>query len=60
LNPEIAKMMNAENAERLISVAQAPTIIDGTNNLLGYGCFGFESIIECMTNKYAISWATYA
>ncbi len=60
VNPEIAKMMNAETAERLISVAQAPTIIDGTNNLLGYGVFGFEAVIEAMTNKYAISWATYA
>jgi hypothetical protein len=60
VNPEIAKMMNAENAERLISVAQAPSIIDGTNNLLGYGVFGFEAVIECMHNKLAISWATYA
>jgi hypothetical protein len=59
-NPEIAKLMNAESAERIISVAQAPTIIDGTNNLLGYGVFGFEAVIECMQNKYAISWATYA
>lgn len=60
VNAEIAKMMNAENAERLISVAQAPTIIDGTNNLLGYGVFGFEAVIECMLNKYAIAWATLA
>jgi len=60
VNPEIAKMMNAESAERLISVAQAPSIIDGTNNLLGYGVFGFESVIECMQNKYAIAWATYS
>lgn len=60
VNPEIAKMMNAESAERLVSVAQAPTIIDGTNNLLAYGVFGFEAVIECMTNKLAISWATYA
>lgn len=60
VNPDIAKMMNAESAERLISVAQAPTIIDGTNNLLGYGVFGFEAVIECMQNKYAISWAIFA
>jgi hypothetical protein len=60
VNPEIAKMMNAESAERLVSVAQAPSIIDGTNNLLGYGVFGFEAVIECMQNKYAISWATYS
>lgn len=60
VNADIAKMMNAENAERLLSVAQAPTIIDGTNNLLGYGVFGFESVIECMLNKYAIAWATLA
>lgn len=60
VNPEIAKMMNAESAERLVSVAHAPTIIDGTNNLLGYGVFGFEAVIEAMLNKYAISWATFA
>jgi len=57
---EIAKMMNAENAERLISVAQAPTIIDGTNNLLGYGVFGFESVIEAVVNPNAVCWATLA
>jgi hypothetical protein len=60
VNPEIAKMMNAETAERLISVAQAPTIIDGTNNLLGYGCFGFEAVIEAIVNSKAIAWATLA
>jgi len=56
VSPEIAKMMNAEDAERLISVAQAPTIIDGSNNLLGYGVFGFESIIEAIVNYRAIAW----
>jgi hypothetical protein len=60
VNPEIAKMMNAEVAERLISVAQAPTIIDGTNNLLGYGVFGFEAIIEAIVNPLAICWITIA
>ena len=56
VSPEIAKMMNAEDAERLISVAQAPSIIDGTNNLLGYGVFGFESIIEAIVNYRALAW----
>lgn len=56
VSPEIAKMMGADNAERLISVAQAPVIIDGSNNLLGYGCFGFEAIIECIRNYRALAW----
>jgi len=56
VSPEIAKLMGADNAERLISVAQAPTIIDGNNNLLGYGCFGFEAIIECIRNYRALAW----
>jgi hypothetical protein len=56
VSPEIAKMMGAEDAERLISVAQAPTIIDGSNNLLGYGVFGFEAIIEAIVNYRAIAW----
>jgi len=62
MSPEIAKLMNAEGTiDRCISVAQAPTIIHDTtnNNLLGYGVFGYESIIEVITNYRAICWATY-
>jgi hypothetical protein len=57
VSPEIAAMMGATDAERLISVAQAPTIIDGTNNLLGYGVFGFEAIIEAIVNFRALAWS---
>jgi hypothetical protein len=62
-SPEIAAMMNVVEGSpvRAISVAQAPTIIasDTNNNLLGYGVFGYESIIETITNYRAIAWATY-
>lgn len=57
VSPEIAAMMGATDAERLISVAQAPTIIDGTNNLLGYGVFGFEAVIEAIVNFRALAWS---
>ena len=60
---EIAALMNVteDSPVRAISVAQAPTIIaaDTNSNLLGYGVFGYESIIEAITNYRAISWSTY-
>jgi hypothetical protein len=60
MSPEIAKLMNSESAERAISVAQAPTVISATGkNTLGYGVFGYESIIETITNYRALAWATY-
>ena len=61
MSPEIAKMMNSESTERAISVAQAPTVISaGGKNTLGYGTFGYESVIATITNKRAIAWATLA
>jgi len=61
LSPEIVKLMNSESADRAISVAQAPVIINAANkNTLGYGVFGYESIIETITNYRALAWAIYA
>lgn len=60
MSPEIAKLMNSESAERAISVAQVPTVISATGkNTLGYGVFGYESIIETITNYRALAWATF-
>lgn len=61
MSPEIAKSMNSESADRAISVAQAPTIVNAAGkNTLGYGTFGYESIIETITNYRALAWATLA
>lgn len=61
MSAEIAKFMNSESVDRAISVAQAPTIINGDGkNTLGYGVFGYESIIETITNYRALAWATLA
>ena len=46
-----------ENATRLVSVAQTPIPVNGGNNILGYGVFGYEGIIEAIVNYKAISWA---
>jgi len=44
--------------ERLVSVATTPTIINGSGlNTLGYGVFGYSSIIEACTNFRAVSWS---
>ena len=44
--------------ERLVQIAETPQIINGDNkNTLGYGAYGYESIIECITNKRAIAWS---
>ena len=60
VSPEMVKRAGAEgDMTRWVNVAHDPVITDGTNNLLAYGVFGFESVIEAITNAYAISWSTY-
>ncbi len=56
---EIAELSGAaEGAVRLIDVAKTPTVINGSSaNTLGYGVFGYESIIQVLTNYRAISWS---
>jgi len=56
---EIAELSGAaEGAVRLIDVARTPSVVNGANaNTLGYGCFGYESVIQVLTNYRAISWS---
>ena len=56
INPGIAAGMGVDAAQRLISVAQAPQVINNHKNILGYGVFGYESIIEAIVNYKAIAW----
>jgi hypothetical protein len=58
INPAIAAQMGIEGGERLVSVAQVPTIVNADGlNLLGYGTFGYESISLSITNYRALAWA---
>lgn len=58
ISAEVAAQMGVEAGDRLISVAQVPTIINAAGkNTLGYGCFGYESIIETIVNFRAIAWS---
>ena len=48
----------AEGSVRLISVADAPTVINSNGkNTIGYGVYGFEGLIEVNLNYRAISWS---
>lgn len=60
ISPEIAQGMgiNPDEAFRLISVAQTPTVINNSKNILGYGVFGYESLICAITNFKALCWIT--
>ena len=60
ISPEIAQGMgiNADEAFRLVSVAQTPTVINNSKNILGYGVFGYENLIQAVTNYKAICWIT--
>jgi len=56
ISPEIAKLMGAENvdnAQRAIWVSPTP-MQQGTNSLLAYGVYGYESVIFTITNPKAI------
>jgi len=56
---EIAELSGAgEGAVRLIDVAKTPTVVNGSGaNTLGYGVFGYESIIQVLTNFRAVAWS---
>lgn len=55
VNPEIAKLMgaNVDEAQRAIVVVPTPVNITGFNTL-GYGVYGYESMIWAIKNKRAI------
>jgi hypothetical protein len=61
-NAEIAKYMGIESGlpGRAISVAQAPTVISSGSGLIGFATFGYESVIEAITNWRAICWSTFS
>ncbi len=52
---DVATLMGAEvdGAQRALCVSNTPVPISGTNTL-GFGVFGYESIIFCITNPKAI------
>lgn len=56
INADIAKLMGAEvdKAQRALIVNPTPINNAGTNTL-GYGVYGYESIVWAITNAYAIS-----
>jgi hypothetical protein len=56
---EIAELSGAaEGAVRLVDVARTPQVINANGkNTLGYGIFGYESLIEVNLNYRAISWS---
>jgi hypothetical protein len=56
---EIAELSGAgEGAVRLIEVAKTPTVVNAAGkNTLGYGVFGYESVIQVLTNYRAVAWS---
>jgi len=56
---EMAELSGAaEGAVRLVEVVKTPTIINANGkNTLGYGVFGYESLIEVNLNFRAVSWS---
>lgn len=55
---EIAELSGAgEGAVRLVNIASTPMPVNAAGaNTLGYGVFGYESIIQVLTNYRAVSW----
>jgi hypothetical protein len=56
---EIAELSGAgEGAVRLIDVAKTPTVVNSNGkNTLGYGVYGYESVIQVLTNYRCVSWS---
>jgi hypothetical protein len=57
---EVAALAGAKEGDvRLVSIAQTPIVINAANaNTLGYGCFGYESVIQVLTNYRSVSWCS--
>lgn len=56
---EIAELSGAsEGAVRLVNIEGTARIINGSGaNTLGYGVYGYESVIQVLTNFRAVSWS---
>ena len=56
---EIAELSGAgEGAVRLVDIAKTPTPVNAAGaNTLGYSVFGYESIIQVLTNFRAVAWS---
>ena len=56
---EIAELSGAgEGAVRLVNIEKTARVVNtGGKNTLGYGIYGYESIIQVLTNYRAISWS---
>jgi len=56
---EVAELSGAgEGAVRLVEVIKTPQIVNvNGHNTLGYGVFGYEQIIEVLTNKRAVAFS---
>ena len=56
---EIAELSGAgEGAVRLVEIEKTARVINAAGkNTLGYGVFGYESVIQVLTNYRAISWS---
>lgn len=57
ISPDIARLMGADvdNAQRAIIVNPVP--VQDSGNRLAFGVYGYESIVLCITNPYAIAYA---
>jgi len=56
---EVAELSGAgEGAVRLVEVIKTPQIVNvNGHNTLGYGVFGYEQIVEVLTNKRAVAFS---
>lgn len=55
---EIAEFSGAaEGAVRLVDIAKTPMTVVGGKLSLSYSCFGYESIISCLVNPYAVAFS---
>lgn len=57
ISPEVAKMMGAEVDQAQRALVVNPTPVQDSGNRLAFGVYGYESVIFCITNPYALSIA---
>jgi hypothetical protein len=59
INPEVAGQLGIapDAAQRLVTTIGGLQVINNHKNILGYGCIGYESVIEAVTLSKAVCWS---
>jgi len=59
ISPEVAALLGIapDELQRIITTIGGLQVINNSKNILGYGCVGYECVVEAVVNFKAIAWS---